>query len=246
MRECNKCSQEKAISEFEKNRHTCKECRKVYHKMNREKTKEQRRVKNKEWRDNNREYILKKNKEYRDKNPDRCKDWALKSFKRHYAKHREELLVKNKEYRRENRDRECQRKREWRGKNRDRVKKYRAAYNRENKEKTVIWSAKRRALKANLIGFNLPTEVYTEHLLAVQDETCPSCDADLRAGRCDLDHHYPLSSGGLHDISNVVFLCSACNLAKWNKAPSMFYDKEQLARIEELISAAVSSWMEKA
>ena len=48
-------------------------------------------------------------------------------------------------------------------------------------------------------------------------KNCPCCGVDMKRNDKHLDHIIPLSKGGKHSISNVMILCSSCNLSKSNK-----------------------------
>lgn len=37
---------------------------------------------------------------------------------------------------------------------------------------------------------------------------------ELRSSKVHLDHIYPISKGGIHSITNVVWSCASCNLRK--------------------------------
>ena len=57
--------------------------------------------------------------------------------------------------------------------------------------------------------------VNKKHKLEIELDT----PLDLKDRNTHLDHYMPLSKGGAHSISNVVWSCAACNLTKNNKLP---------------------------
>ena len=59
-----------------------------------------------------------------------------------------------------------------------------------------------------------------QSLLEKQFYQCNNCFCDLTENNMELDHHIPLSKGGLHSIKNVVWLCHDCNNHKSDKIPS--------------------------
>jgi len=64
----------------------------------------------------------------------------------------------------------------------------------------------------------------------------PKCVKCGRTGKLTIDHHIPLSKGGILALDNVVLLCSPCNSKKFTKLPEEFYSQEELAAIEQKFS----------
>lgn len=60
--------------------------------------------------------------------------------------------------------------------------------------------------------------------------SCPYCTQKIEDSG-HLDHIYPLSKGGLSVESNLVFVCSACNLKKSDMTLNQFIRKHSLDRV---------------
>lgn len=71
-----------------------------------------------------------------------------------------------------------------------------------------------------------------------RDHWCPYCGGNLGTNP-HADHIYPVSRGGLSTESNMVYICSDCNIKKRNKTLRMFINEFGLDRdlIEERLSA---------
>ena len=80
-------------------------------------------------------------------------------------------------------------------------------------------------LRKNLI-------TYQEQILKVSH--CPYCGSSLgpfNGVQCaQLDHIYPVSSGGLSTVHNLVYVCSSCNLKKRDATLNMFIISNGLDR----------------
>ena len=88
------------------------------------------------------------------------------------------------------------------------------------KESKKISEGKRRANKLSTIG--VIDKEYLENLKSVQDYKCFHCNKKLdftNTSSVHLDHYIPLSKGGAHCISNLVWSCSFCNISKKDKMP---------------------------
>lgn len=57
---------------------------------------------------------------------------------------------------------------------------------------------------------------------------CPYCGCTLYKSDAHLDHIYPISKGGLSVESNLVFVCTKCNLSKTNLTLRNFIRSEKL------------------
>jgi 5-methylcytosine-specific restriction endonuclease McrA len=57
-----------------------------------------------------------------------------------------------------------------------------------------------------------------------QQSECFWCGVGLHPNDFQLDHVWPLSLGGAHDIANLVVSCQECNLSKGSRSPWEFAD----------------------
>ena len=62
------------------------------------------------------------------------------------------------------------------------------------------------------------------------DDACPYCGSGLSTKDAHLDHIHPISSGGLSIASNLVFVCSSCNIRKRDFTLNEFIDRFKLNR----------------
>lgn len=67
-----------------------------------------------------------------------------------------------------------------------------------------------------------------------QTGLCFWCSKELSETKNHLDHVWPLSLGGHHDVANIVIACSPCNLDKGSQNPWDFIDRLQ-ARISMVV-----------
>ena len=80
---------------------------------------------------------------------------------------------------------------------------------------------KRRALKLSQDDGTVTAQAL-EELKELQKHKCYYCNNPLDYGKTKavhLDHYIPLSEGGLHSITNVVWSCATCNWSKGNTMP---------------------------
>jgi len=61
--------------------------------------------------------------------------------------------------------------------------------------------------------------------LLIKESICYWCNLPLDGKVVHLDHFYPLSTGGMHEIYNLVVSCASCNMRKSNKDPFVFADE---------------------
>ena len=89
-------------------------------------------------------------------------------------------------------------------------------------EHMLIGVNKRSALKRTTADGTITKDTRTK-LFEMQNEKCYYCDKLLDRnirGSVHLDHFIPISKGGVHSITNVVWACKECNLAKGDTLPS--------------------------
>lgn len=137
--------------------------------------------------------------------------------KTYYRNNSEVLKQKSKEsYARHSINRKSQKK-IYRDNNKDKIalgnKKYynTTAGKLSRAASTNKWRASKLSTSDNTI-----TKATLQDLLANQDSLCKYCSCSLDS-TMHLDHVIPLSKGGCHTLSNVVFSCRTCNTSKGAK-----------------------------
>ena len=197
MKICNNCKVEKSLEDFrlKKERGTyrtnsiCKECESKQKK---------------EYYLNNRSTIIKSRKEAV-VTPE-AKEKRKKYLSKYYKENKEEKKEKFQKYYKENREQLLKKASEYK------------------KTKDGKVSSRASASKRRNASLDNDDGTITKHsldtLLQIQNNQCFYCKKDLSllADReVHLDHYIPLSRGGAHSITNVVWSCSSCNLQKHNK-----------------------------
>lgn len=202
MKICNCCKEEKEYSEFPKKSSTadgyygfCKSCKSTKDKEYREKNAGALEAKRKEKYYKDHESTLKKTRERYHNASEETKE-KRKSTKVEYNKNASEEVKNNK-------------------------KLYDKAYFSSEQGKLVTLRSihKRRAQKLSTSD-NSITNKALENLKISQDYKCVYCDCNLEfssSKAVHLDHVVPLSKGGSHTLSNVVWTCASCNLKKSDK-----------------------------
>lgn len=154
------------------------------------------------------------------KNP-QCKDCNRMRVKAYQDGKGTEYKARKRDYDRERREAglvKC--RRAWRVLNRDKLNAARAEWAKQNPEKVRLtkqnYKHKRRAIEA--VG--ITTAQLTQWRNA-QNKICHWCSADCEAA-FHVDHYFPLSKGGRHEIDNLVISCPSCNLQKSDRDPVDF------------------------
>lgn len=187
-----------------KNAVKVKASRKMYYEENKESIHEKKR----EWNKNNSDVIREKKREYNRKN----------------FKH---MQIKKREWAEANREHSAIKAKEYRERNKEDIATKALAYQRSAKGKLVAANAKGRYKfnKLNTSDGTIPMHIsypLTEELQKLLDsqmQRCAYCEIALDFNKyraVHLDHVVPLSKGGIHSISNVVWSCQKCNLTKNN------------------------------
>lgn len=164
----------------------------------------------------NKERIAEYQKQYRVENTARLRDSRAKYVAR------EEFLVEERARRKNLREREPGRIKEDKRReyleNIDRYKKSALSYRNSDKGKVIAVEASARYRSKRDEASDGTITVETLRLLKeVQGDRCAYCLADLSKlarSNVHLDHIYPISKGGLHSITNIVWSCAECNLRK--------------------------------
>lgn len=120
-----------------------------------------------------------------------------------------------------------------------------AARQRRLREASEQKRLRSQARSKSPIGFT--TEWLTGRLQR-QQSTCFWCGSSIHGSEFHLDHVWPLSLGGVHDVANLVVSCEDCNLSKGSRTPWEFLDSSvpstrwQLVRDElETLGIGVSA-----
>ena len=194
MKICNNCKVEKSLEDFrlKKERGTyrtnsiCKECESKQKK---------------EYYLNNRSAIIKSRKETI-VTPE-AKEKRKKYLLKYYKENKEEKKEKSKKYYKENREQLLKKASEY----------------KKTKEGKI--SSRASASKRRNASLDNDDGTITKHsldtLLQIQNNQCFYCKKDLSLltdREVHLDHYIPISKGGAHSITNVVWSCSSCNLQK--------------------------------
>ncbi|PRX52605.1 HNH endonuclease [Nonomuraea fuscirosea] len=98
--------------------------------------------------------------------------------------------------------------------------------------------SRRRALK-KLGAADFITRTAIEKLNVMQSGCCWVCERRFEEHRLKihLDHFKPLAAGGPHRLSNLVLMCSTCNIRKNSRWP--FTEEMRLQLRHEVLAAAI-------
>ena len=84
---------------------------------------------------------------------------------------------------------------------------------------------------------NTITAAALENLKVVQDSKCYYCGVQLLFdSTTHLDHYTPVSKGGIHSITNVVWSCATCNCQKHDKILDSPLSKIHIEELNKLLS----------
>jgi len=159
------------------------------------------------------------------------RDKQLVNQRRFREKHREKLNADAREHRRKNLAAYAARLREYRKRKPDVMKRIEERRSRPASHKQIVaacgrrWKAKNKdkvlaayhKRRARIDGGGASSRQIADKRTS-QNGQCSYCPRMLdNSGRGHLEHQTPLSRGGSHDIDNIVFTCSWCNLSKGAK-----------------------------
>lgn len=69
--------------------------------------------------------------------------------------------------------------------------------------------------------------VLVPKLLELRGDKCPVCGNVLDASTCEIDHIYPVVTGGTYEIDNLQLVCPKCNITKGTGFYSLKWDTIQ-------------------
>lgn len=141
--------------------------------------------------------------------------------KKYQEQHKKELSLYMREYRKKKPEimKAIENKRIRPSSHKEKFNQYCKKWKKNNPDKRLASYQKRRALING--GFISADELIK--LRNSQKGICFYCLKPLdNNGRGHLDHKIPISRGGKHEIDNVVFSCSTCNLKKSTKTSEEF------------------------
>ena len=222
---CIKCSTEKPVEDYHTTglnrtrKKTCKVCtnsaRRELRKQNPEKYKAQDSADYKKHKTSR----IEASKVYRKNNKEKCDQTRVA----HYEANKEKFKEKNKKYYNDNKEAILVQAKEYYNRNKEARAAYKKAYN-ETPEGRLRIKNSRHKYKAAVVSSSDGT-VTTEslqNLSTLQEHSCYYCTSpiDTSLSTTHLDHFIPISKGGAHSITNIVWSCSTCNLSKNATIPS--------------------------
>lgn len=199
MKICSKCEVEKSIEDFR-----LKKVRDTYKPSSICKVCESKQKK--EYYLNNKSSILNRRKEVR-ATPE-AKEKRKKYLSKYLKENKEEIKEKFQKYYKENREHLLKKASEYKK-------------TKDGKISSRASSSKRRNASLDNADGTI-TKHSLDTLLQIQDNQCFYCKKDLNLltdKEVHLDHYIPISKGGAHSITNVVWSCSSCNLQKSSAIP---------------------------
>ena len=213
MKVCNKCKVEKSLKDFRlkkvrgtyKPNSVCKACES-------EQKKEHYLI--------NKSSILNRRKEKR-VTPE-AKEKRKKYLSKYLEENKKEIKEKLQKYYKENREQLLKKASE--------CKK-----TKDGKISSRASSSKRRNASLDNADGTI-TKHSLDTLLQIQNNQCFYCKKDLSLltdREVHLDHYIPLSKGGAHSITNVVWSCSSCNLQKNASIPDTQLPLEHIECLQQ-------------
>ena len=129
----------------------------------------------------------------------------LDYYRQRYQEQREKLLAQSRLNHQANRESRIERQKEWAKENPERVREIKRAYKLRRKSIETTGDTTRE------VAAWAKDQKKVCHWCGVK------CDDDYH-----IDHYYPLSKGGKHEVSNLVIACPTCNMRKNAKDPYDF------------------------
>jgi 5-methylcytosine-specific restriction endonuclease McrA len=127
--------------------------------------------------------------------------------KAYYEKNKEILLLKKKQDYSDNRELYLDKRADYRKNNPEKVKASLAKWIEQNPEKVKTHSKKRKAV----IRGAEAKEISPKEIQKLLSSPCFYCG---NKDNIQIDHIFPISRGGKHQIGNLVAACKKCNMSK--------------------------------
>lgn len=205
---CTKCGLAKPYDRFTKSKITksgrypsCKDCKNAQ---------------NAEHYQANREMILARMKA---KNTSR-KDAIRANHARWYAANKAAKLARNKTWKARNAERYLAQQKEYIENNRSSANQRARAWRQRHPERAKI--TRMHANHARRVAYDSGcSKSELEQWISSQSKICTYCGVACESDY-HVDHFYPLSRGGKHQIANLRIACKSCNLRKSNRDPHEF------------------------
>lgn len=222
---CKTCKIDKPETEFHttgKNRtlkKECKVCINIKRQQRRKANSDECKAQDKIRYQKDREKRLRQVAKYRQEHLE-----VIKQHKKSYReRNKEKLSQQHKKYYEANKEHLREQAKKYYEANKGSLKEQKSKYLQTAKGRLAIKNG-RSAYKARKYGTS-DSSISLEalaHLEQVQNSTCFYCKTPIVSSEptTHLDHFIPLSLGGTHSISNVVWSCATCNLKKNNNLPT--------------------------
>lgn len=196
-KECKNCINTKRRAQRKENPEKYKE----QDKKDYEKHKEKRKQAANEYRLANIEAVKNRKAEYYENN----KSKIQAKYREYYAENKERILNNSHEYYKNNKEQILLYKKQYRQTEQGKLAAKNGRNNRRAREKSAC--------------DNTVTSSALKEIADKQGNKCYFCsiDIDVKSSSSHVEHLTPLSKGGLHSVSNVVWSCASCNLKKNNK-----------------------------
>lgn len=208
MKTCRKCSIEKPLDDFHKNKSQkdglqsyCKTCmkidRKAYIESNPDKIREYKK-----------KYIL--------ENQEKVKQYSISRYANNLEREKSRSLA----YKLANPEKVKYSQQKYYIANSEKRKAYTAEWRLKNPGAGTVFSRNRRAAERKATGKHGREDIRL--IFSQQRGLCANCSASLvRSGRgkYHVDHIVPLAKGGSNDRYNLQCLCPDCNMRKRDKDP---------------------------
>lgn len=150
----------------------------------------------------------------------------MKAYYAAYRKHHKESLRQYfRDYSAQHSVEKRERARDWYAKNKERakanVRRWKKTLRGRICERNQVHRRRQRLKRGQGVSSEQIRQLWEK-----QNGHCAYCGKPMVLGGnphspdyCTIDHIVPLSRGGLHDISNIVLACRACNMKKSDRLP---------------------------